>query len=419
MNILLKSARILDTQNQSLHGKVRDIWIKNGRIEKIASSVSPEARTKVIERPNLHVSKGWIDSSVSFGEPGYEERETLAHGARVAALSGFTDVVLNPNTHPIPDTSGDIVFINKTAAGKGARVHPMGALTRASAGTDLSEMYDMKKAGAVAFYDFKSPVGQSNLLKIALQYAQGFDALVLSFPMDSSIAATGTVNEGNTSTQLGLKGIPALAEEIQIARDLYILEYTGGKLHIPTISSSGAVALIGEAKKKGLDVTCSVAIHNLYYTDEVLVDFDTNFKVMPPLRTSKDREALRKGLKNGVIDMVTSDHMPIDIEEKRVEFDRAAYGSLGLESSFGILNSIFGTDKTVDLLTAGHKRFGLPTPAIKEGEAVSLSLFNPEGDHLITKESLESTSKNSMYVGRKVKGLVYGSVTGQQVFLKK
>ncbi|WP_373017266.1 dihydroorotase family protein, partial [Muriicola sp.] len=234
MNILLKSARILDTHNQSLHGKVRDIWIKNGRIEKIASSVNPEARTKVVELSNLHVSRGWIDSSVSFGEPGYEERETLAHGARVAALSGFTDVVLNPNTNPIPDTSGDIVFINKTAAGKGARVHPMGALTRASAGTDLSEMYDMRKAGAVAFYDFKSPINQSNLLKIALQYAQGFDALVLSFPMDASIAATGTVNEGNTSTSLGLKGIPALAEEIQIARDLYILEYTGGKLHIPT-----------------------------------------------------------------------------------------------------------------------------------------------------------------------------------------
>ncbi len=419
MNILLKSARILDTHNQSLHGKVRDIWIKNGRIEKIASSVNPEARTKVVELSNLHVSRGWIDSSVSFGEPGYEERETLAHGARVAALSGFTDVVLNPNTNPIPDTSGDIVFINKTAAGKGARVHPMGALTRASAGSDLSEMYDMKKAGAVAFYDFKSPIHQSNLLKIALQYAQGFDALVLSFPMDASIAATGTVNEGNTSTSLGLKGIPALAEEIQIARDLYILEYTGGKLHIPTISTSGAVALIAEAKKKGLDVTCSVAIHNLYHTDEVLHDFDTHFKVMPPLRTSKDREALRKGLRTGVIDMVTSDHIPIDIEEKRVEFDRAAYGSIGLESSFGTLNSIFGPDKTVDFLTSGHERFGLDSPVIKEGEPVSLSLFNPEGDYVITRESLESTSKNSMYIGRKAKGRVYGSVTGPQVFLKK
>ncbi len=418
MNILLKSARILDPQNKNLHGKVRDIWIKNGFIEKIASSVTPDGRTKAIELANLHVSPGWLDSSVSFGEPGYEERETLSHGAKVAALSGFTDVVLNPNTHPIPDTSGDIVFIRKTATGKGARIHPMGALTRSSAGSDLAEMYDMKKAGAVAFYDFKSPVTHSNLLKIALQYTQGFEGLVLSFPMDASIAATGTVNEGDASTKLGLRGIPAMAEEIQIARDLSILEYTGGKLHIPTISSAGAVTLIAEAKKKGLDVSCSVAIHNLYHTDDVLREYDTNFKVMPPLRTSKDRDALRKGVRNGVIDLVTSDHIPIDIEEKRVEFDRAAYGSLGLESFFPILNSIFGIEKTVELLTRGHRRFGLEPLPLKEGEQACMSLFNPEGDYSITREGLTSTSKNSMYIGRKGKGMVYGCIT-DQVYLKK
>ncbi|NER11178.1 dihydroorotase [Muriicola jejuensis] len=419
MNILLKSARILDDQNKSLHGKVRDIWIKNGVIEKIATSVTPDSRTKVIELPNLHISPGWIDSSVSFGEPGYEERETLAHGARVAALSGFTDIILNPNTNPVPDTSGDIVFVKKTAAGKGAHVHPLGTLTRLSAGTDLAEMYDMQKAGAVAFYDFKSPVTHANLLKIALQYAQGFGGLVFSFPMDASIAATGTVNEGDTSTKLGLRGIPALAEEIQIARDLSILEYTGGKLHIPTISTARAVSLISEAKKKGLDVSCSVAIHNLFHTDEVLHEYDTHFKVMPPLRTAKDREALRKGVRNGVIDMVTSDHMPIDIEEKRVEFDRAAYGSLGLESFFVILNSIFGPELAVEILTRGRQRFSLESPVLKEGARAGLSLFNPEGEYFISKEGLLSTSKNSMYIGKKGKGRVYGSVTEHQVYLHK
>ncbi|MBT8281300.1 MAG: dihydroorotase [Muriicola sp.] len=416
MNILLKSAKILDEENKGLHKKVRDIWIKDGLIEKIGVSVKPDSRTKIIELPNLHVSKGWLDSSVSFGEPGYEERETLANGVRVAALSGFTDILLNPNTNPIPDSSGDIVFLKKTAAQKGARVHPLGSLTTAGKGTDLAELYDMKNSGAVAFYDFKRPVSNSNLLKIALQYAQGFNGLVFSFPLDISIAGHGSVNEGNISTKLGLGGIPALAEEIQISRDLFILEYAGGKLHIPTISTAGAVSLIANAKKRGLNVSCSVAMHNLFFTDDVLEEYDTNYKVMPPLRTSKDREALRKGLRSGVIDMITTDHLPIDIEEKRIEFDRAAFGSLGLESAFGILNSIFGTDLAIQLLTKGKERFNIPSVNIKEGEPACLSLFNPEGEYLNNKESIKSTSKNSMYLGKKGKGRTYGAVIDDQIF---
>lgn len=417
MNILLKSATILDEENRGLHQKVRDIWIRNGIIEKIAASIKADSKTKVITLPNLHVSKGWIDSSVSFGEPGYEERETLANGIRVAAYSGFTDIILNPNTKPLPDTSGDMVFLKKTAGEKGARVHPMGTLTMNSAGTDLAELYDMKNAGAVAFYDFKRPLMNANLLKIALQYAQGFDGLVLSFPMDTSIAAHGVVNEGTMSTKLGLKGIPALSEEIQIARDLFILEYTGGKLHIPTISTANAVNLIAEAKKKGLDVSCSVALHNLCFTDNVLEEFETNYKVLPPLRTRKDIEALKKGLKNGTIDLVTTDHLPIDIEEKRIEFDHAAFGSLGLESAFGVLNSLFDTETAIRLLSRGRERFAVPTTSIKEGEPANLSLFNPEGKVVFTKENIRSTSKNSMFIGQKGKGSVYGVFVNNQFIL--
>lgn len=417
MNILLKSATILDEDNRGLHKKVRDIWIKNGNIEKIAAAIKVDSKTKVLSFPGLHVSKGWIDSSVSFGEPGYEERETLANGIKIAAYSGFTDIVLNPNTKPIPDTSGDVVFLMKTAGEKGARIHPMGALTMDSAGKDLAELYDMKNAGAVAFYDFKRPVMNSNLLKIALQYVQGFNGLVLSYPMDTSIAANGMVNEGGMSTKLGLKGIPSLSEEIQIARDLFILEYTGGKLHIPTISTANAVTLIAEAKKKGLDVSCSVALHNLCFTDEVLGEFETNYKVLPPLRTKKDIEALKKGLKTGVIDMVTTDHLPMDIEEKRIEFDHAAFGTIGLESAFGILNSIFDTATTIKLLTKGRERFALPTISIKEGQPANLSLFNPEGKLEIKKENLRSTSKNSMFIGQKGKGSVYGVIVNDQLLL--
>lgn len=417
MNVLLKSATIVDKQNPGLHMKVRDIYIKNGIIEKIASKIEPETKSKVISLPNLHVSKGWIDSSVCFGEPGFEERETIENGLRVAATSGFTDIILNPNTNPLPDSSGGIVFLKNAAKGNATSLHPIGALTINSEGTDLAELYDMQNAGAVAFYDFKHPVMNANLLKIALQYVHSFDGLVFSFPMDTQIAGNGSVNEGTISTKLGLKGIPALAEELQIARDLFILEYTGGKLHIPTISTENSVKLITEAKKKGLDVSCSVAIHNLWYTDEVLEEFDSNYKVLPPLRTKKDADALKRALKSGVIDMVTADHIPMDVEEKRVEFDNAGFGSLGLENAFGILHKIFDTQTTIQFLTRGRERFGIASKPIKRGEMGNLTLFNPEGSQTLTLEMISSTSKNSMYLGEKLKGKVYGIFANNQLIL--
>jgi dihydroorotase len=410
MNILLKSAKIVDAQNTALHLKVRDILIKNGTIDKIASKIEPDTRCKVISFKNLHVSRGWLDSSVSFGEPGFEERETITNGLKVAGKSGFTDIVLNPNTFPKPDNSGSIVFLKNAGKAEISELHPMGSLTTKGEGKDLAELFDMKNAGAVGFYDFKHPIMNANLLKIALQYVHSFDGLVLSFPMNTQIASNGGVNEGSVSTKLGLKGIPALAEEIQIARDLFILEYTGGKLHIPTISTENSVRLIKEAKKKGLDVTCSVALHNLWFSDSIIEDFESMYKVLPPIRTKKDREALIKGVKAGVIDLVTSDHVPIDIEEKRVEFDNAAYGSLGLENAFGVLNELFDTETAIRLLTKGRERFGITSYELKEGAKASLTLFDPDISYTFTSNHITSTSKNSMYIGEMMKGKVYGVI---------
>ncbi len=250
MNLLIKAAKIIDPSNRVLHLKTRDILIKNGKIEKIASKIESENKVKSIELNNLHVSVGWFDSSVCFGEPGFEERETIANGLQTAAKSGFTDIVLNPNTHPVPDSSPDIVFLKNAGKGQVTHLHPLGTLTVKAEGKELTELYDMKNAGAVGFYDFKHPLENANLLKIALQYVQNFGGLVHSFPMDLSIAGKGNVNEGETSVRLGLKGIPALSEELRIVRDLFILEYTGGKLHIPTLSAAPSVKLIADAKKK-------------------------------------------------------------------------------------------------------------------------------------------------------------------------
>ena len=414
MNILLRSATIIDSNSPSIHLKKRDIHIKDGVIQKIASKIDSPKGAKEIKLDNLHISLGWFDSSVSFGEPGFEERETIANGLQVAASSGFTDVVLNPNTNPTPDSSSDIIFLKERSKGHATTLHPMGNFTANGDGAHLAELYDMQNAGAVAFYDYKSSLKDANLLKIGLLYAQNFDGLVLSYPEELQIKGKGTVNEGEISTRLGLKGIPSLSEELQLVRDLYILEYAGGKLHIPTVSTSNAVKLIADAKKKGLNVTASVAIHNLMLSDNELETFDSNYKVRPPLRSQKDCKALLKGLQTGTIDFVTSDHTPIDIERKRVEFDNAEFGSIGLESAFGTLNTLFSIEETIALLTKGKERFGIESSKLKEGEIACLTLFNPDGEFTFEKSHIKSTSKNSIFLGKSLKGSVYGCINNKK-----
>ncbi len=419
MTVLLKNVTIVDSGNKQLHLKKRDILIKNGIIASISSKIAPPPSAKTIAIDDLYVSKGWLDTSVSFGEPGFEERETISHGLQSAALSGFTDIVLNANTNPIVDSSSDIVFLKNAAKEEVTHLHPLGTLTTKGEGTDLAELFDMHNTGAVGFYDFKHAVANPNLLKIALQYAQSFGGLVHSFPLDSKIAGKGVVNEGAVSTKLGLKGIPVLAEELQIARDLFILEYTGGKLHIPTISSAGSVELISTAKKKGLDITCSVAVHNLFIDDTALEEYDSNHKVMPPLRTKKDIKALQKAVKTGVIDFVTSDHTPMNIEEKRVEFDNASYGTTGLESAFGILNGIYGIETTVEILTRGRERYQLTTTNIKEGDLACLTLFQPSVKYKLAEKNVLATSKNSMFIGLEMKGKAVGIIQGKKLKISK
>lgn len=416
MNVLIKSATIIDSKSD-YHNQTQDILVEKGVITKIAKSIKNPKNYKEIKLDNLHISQGWFDSSVCFGEPGYEERETIDNGLKTAASSGFTAVAVNSNTNPVIDSNSNVAFLKSKSKGNIVDLYPIGALTVGSKGVDLAELYDMQNSGAVAFNDYKKSTSNANLLKLALQYSSGFNGLVCSFPQDDSITGIGVMNEHVTSTTLGLKGNPNLSEELQIARDLFLLEYSGGKLHIPTISTSKSVELIREAKKKKLNVSCSVAIHNLFFTDQVLNDFNTNFKVLPPLRTQADIESLIKGVKDGTIDMVTSDHNPLDIEHKKVEFDHASYGTVGLESAFGALQTIFTLKKTIEILTKGRERFDVGIDSVNIGNILNVTLFKPDINYIFSINDLVSKSKNTIFVDQNLKGSVYGVIANKQVFI--
>jgi len=407
MNLIVRAAKIIDSRSP-FHNQIVDLLIEDGMIKKIGTSIANPSNLQELKLDNLHVSQGWFDSSVCFGEPGYEDCETIENGLLVAAKSGFTSVALQPHTQPIIDNQSQVQFVKSKANNTATQLYPIGALTKESLGKDLAELYDMKNAGAIAFGDYNKSISNANLLKIALQYAQDFDGLVIAFSQDVDLKGNGVANEGIVSTQLGLKGIPALAEELQVARNLFLLEYTGGKLHIPTISTEKSVALIKAAKAKGMHVTCSVAVHHLVLTDEKLHGFDTRYKVAPPLRSELDRKALLQGVLDGTIDMITSDHNPIDIEHKKMEFDLAKNGTIGLESAFGALLTVLPVETVIEKLTQGKAIFGIQESTIKEGNLANLSFFNPEETWSITKENIQSKSKNSAFLGQEMKGKAYG-----------
>jgi dihydroorotase len=417
MNLLIKNARIID-EASAHHLLTKDIIIEDGIISKIEDTLENPLGYKVLELKNLHISQGWFDSSVCLGEPGYEDRETLENGLNTAAKSGFTSIAMNANTKPVLNNNSQIFAIKSKSQSHAVNLVPLGALTVNAEGIDLAELFDMQQAGAVSFYDYKKPIANPNLLKIALQYTKHLNGFVQSYPLEQKISEHGVMNEEKLSTMLGLSGSPNLAETMQVARDLFLLDYTKGKLHIPTISTRESIDLIREAKIKGLNVTCSVAIHNLFFTDEMLHDFDTKYKVNPPLRTQQDIDALLEGLSNGTIDFITCDHNPITIEDKNVEFEHAAYGTLGLESAFGALNTLFSTEIAINLLTRGKKQYKVESCTVEVGEKADLALFNPEVDYTFDKKHIFSKSKNSIFLDHDLTGKAYGIIANQQLILQ-
>lgn len=405
MKQLLKSAYIWNQTSKEFSKEPQDILIENGFIKAIEKKIS-DAEAKEINYPNLHVSPAWFDPFVSFGEPGFEERETLSNGSLSALKSGFSGIGLCPNTNPVLSHKSDIDFIKRFETD--LEISPIGALTKNFEGNELTDLFDISRAGAVAFYDFKKSVPNANVLKVALQYVKAFEGLIISFPEDKSLTGKAQVHEDDVTIHLGMKSSSAISETIQIERDLKLLEYTNSKLHIPYISTADSVEIIKKAKKKNPNLSCSTSINNLFFDTKNLKDFDQKYKVKPPLRNAKDREVLVQAVKEGIIDYVTSDHQPINIEIKDLEFENAAYGSIGLESFYPALNTLFGKEKAIDILIKNWQIFGQSTSHIKVGEKAEFSLFNPEIEQKFTKENIYSKSKNSIFLNESLKGKVYG-----------
>ena len=415
MNLILKNAIIVDSKSNH-HFQKKDILIESGIIKKIEDDIKVKDE-KVISFKNLHISNGWFDSSVSFGEPGFEERETLENGLKTSSKSGFTDIILNPNTNPVIDSHSSVSHIYKKTNNSATNLHVLASLTKESLGNEMAELYDMHIAGAVAFGDYKKTLNNSNILRIALDYVQSFDGIIMSYPSDFDLSKEGLMHEGNVSLKLGIKGIPEIAETSILLRDIEILEYTNGRIHFPFISCEKSLDIIRNAKKRELKVTCGVSIGHLYFTDDSLFSYDPNFKIHPPFRTKKDREALRNGLLDGTIDLVSSMHEPINIENKKVEFSSALDGSIGIESFFGILNNIFTLEKTISFLTNGKDLFKINNPKLRIGEKANLTMFCPDTIYDFKEENISSKSKNCAFTNSSLKGKVFGIINGESIVL--
>lgn len=410
---LLKSATIIEPSS-SFHLQSKDILIIDGIIEKIEDSIAVESSFEVIEHENLHVSTGWMDMKANLREPGEEWKETLASGAKAAEFGGFTKVVVSPGTKQPIDSTNRVDYILNKSKDLAVEILPMGTLSHEHKGEELSEMYEMSEAGAIAFTDDKKEVN-TGLMAKSLLYAKNINKLIISFPNDTSLSKNGQMHEGETSTKMGLKGIPSLSEELRITRDIALAEYNDSPIHFATISTQKSVELIRQAKEKGTKVTCDIAAHQLCFTDEAAKEYESNYKVLPPFRKQTDIDALIIGLKDGTIDAICSDHTPHDIEDKRLEFDLAEFGVIGLETTFASITTAtkgkLELNTVIEKLTTGPRTIlGLNSGGIKVGEKANVTLFNPDLAWTFEKSDIRSKSKNSPFIGTEFTGKALGII---------
>jgi len=419
MHILIKQARLISDKHP-FNNKVVDILIEGGKITEIKKSISGKGNVKVIEEEGLCVSAGWLDLQSVSCDPGFEHKENIDSLLECAASGGFTGICIHNYNLPATHGKSQVEYIVNKTKNKIVDVYPFGTITLDGKGKDLAEMHDMKLSGAAGFSDYKNTIKDSGVLMRALQYANNVNSFIITHCSDESISHGGQMNEGETAVSLGLKGIPGLAEELMVERNLSILEYTGGKLHIPTISTKGSVDLVKKAKAGGLNVTVGVASINLLHDDSVLKDFDTNYKLNPPLRNKKDVQALRNAVENGTINVIVSDHLPQDTESKELEFDLAENGIINLQTSFScILEAL--KEENINVIVrclASDSRaiLGVQEPLIEEGSEANLTLFSLSQETILTEKNNNSRSKNSPFFNKPLKGKVIGIINGAKSY---
>ncbi|HEV3251191.1 MAG TPA: dihydroorotase [Puia sp.] len=424
MKILIQQALISDVQSPH-HGSVKDILIVDGFIKDIENSTDiikhSVEKNNIIRQNGLCVSPGWIDIFSHFCDPGFEFKETMESGARAAAAGGFTDVLVIPNTQPVIDSKSQVEYIRQKSKSLPVNIWPIGAITKKGEGKELAEMYDMHNSGAVAFGDGLNPVQSSGVLLKALQYIKSFAGVIIQIPDDKTVGADGLMNEGIISTRLGLPGKPMMAEELIIARDIKLARYAESKIHFTGVTSPKSLEYIKRAKDSGVDVSCSVTPYHLFFSDEDMLNYDTNLKVYPPLRTKADMRSLRKSVLDGTVDCIASHHLPHEYDSKVLEFENAKYGMTGLETSYGIIKTILpelNEQKITDLLSVNARKiFGLDKPRLEAGQYCSVTLFNPASSWTLVETEIKSKSKNTPFIGKELKGKVVGIINGEKVIL--
>jgi len=418
--LLIRNGTAIDP-SQGLH-EVRDVLIREGRIAGIGKGLKADG-AEVLDASGMLVMPGLIDLHVHLREPGDEESETIRTGCEAAARGGFTAICAMPNTDPPTDDAGRIRYILERAEGAPARVYPIGAITRGRAGRELVEMADMARTGAAGFSDDGCSVADARVMLNALRYAGMLGRPVIGHEEDAFIDAGGQMNESALSTELGLRGMPAIAEETMVLRDIAIAEYTRTRLHITHISSRGTVAIIREAKARGVKVTCDVTPHHLALTEDAVATYDTRFKMNPPLRTREDREALRTGLADGTIDVIATDHAPHYIEQKECEFIYAAFGVTGLETALGVVHrelvspGLLTWDDVVEKLSCAPARIlGVEGGTLAEGAPGDVTIYDPGAAWTVDPARMASKSSNTPFFDWKLPGSVAATVVGGKVW---
>ena len=425
-DLLIRGGRVIDPVSRT--DEKLDLLILDGKIARIAADIEHQEPIEVIDADGKLVMPGLIDMHTHLREPGYEYKEDIQSGTRAAAMGGFTAVACMPNTDPPCDN--DSVVSNILEIGKKhgcVKVYPIGAATKGRAGKQLSEMGEMRRAGAVAFSDDGSPVATAEVLRCAMEYLKSFDAVLIDHPEDSSLSENGQVNYGLMSTVLGLKGIPREAEEIVVARDILVSSLTKGKLHLAHISTKGSVNLVRQAKSSGLSITCEVTPHHLVLTEEAVwkTGYDTNTKVNPPLRTKEDVESLRAALADGTIDVIATDHAPHHADDKWVEFDYAAFGISGLETAVPlvvdrlVLSGVIDWMKMAETMSTNPaKILGVPGGTLQEGSVADVTIIDPECERSVDPRGFMSKGQNTPFTGWRLTGAPYATiVNGRTVML--